>query len=225
MYKKENSMKKLTSLQIIMLMGLAVGSLHIQAKDESTTKHKSKVKHESKAQSKKVGMPTAVEDLKEAAALELQGAKDEQAKIEVLADLVEISPNTVEQIIKEEDNLKEDLVSIKSFIHEKNNEIEKLAQADMVSQLTVARLAVELADAQAILGQAIAEQRMKHKHNYSFEQTIKDALIKAEQGLKLLSQKAVSLENQMPQTVSQEIRKASKKVANSKTKKNKTSRQ
>jgi hypothetical protein len=160
-------MKKLTSLQILMLMNLALGSSHMYGEH-----------------------PSNMDDLNEAIQLELKFAQDET--IEVLNDLAASQPMVIEHIIQDEADLEATFNSIRAFINKKNKEIEKLLKEKVVAEAEVAKLAVELADAQAMLEKAIAKQRAKHKHNHKYEQAIKDALMKAEQGVKALNKKAVN---------------------------------
>jgi len=169
-------MKKLTSLQIMMLMSLALGSSQIYSRESDEM---------------------AMQDDNEAVMLELQSAQDEQAKMEVLTDLIELEPKVAERIIEDEADLEATFNSIRTFVNKKNIEIDKLNKEKVVNEVEVARLAVELADAQAVLERTIAKQRAKHKHNYRHEQAIKDLFKKAEQGLKSLSKKSVSFFNQV----------------------------
>jgi hypothetical protein len=143
-------MKKLTSLQILMLMNLALGSSHMYGEH-----------------------PSNMDDLNEAIQLELKFAQDET--IEVLNDLAASQPMVIEHIIQDEADLEATFNSIRAFINKKNKEIEKLLKEKVVAEAEVAKLAVELADAQAML-----------------EKAIKDALMKAEQGVKALNKKAVN---------------------------------
>jgi len=168
-------MKKLTSLQIMMLMSLALGSSQIYSRES----------HE-----------MAMQDDNEAVMLELQSAQDEQAKMEVLTNLVALEPKVAERIIEDEADLEATFSSIRTFVNKKNTEIDKLNKEKVVNEVEVARLAVELADAQAALERAIAKQRAKHKRDHRHEQAIKDLLKKAEQGVKSLSKKSVSFFNQ-----------------------------
>jgi len=168
-------MKKLTSLQIMMLMSLALGSSQIYSRES----------HE-----------MAMQDDNEAVMLELQSAQDEQAKMEVLTNLVALEPKVAERIIEDEADLEATFSSIRTFVNKKNTEIDKLNKEKVVNEVEVARLADELADAQAALERAIAKQRAKHKRDHRLEQSIKDLLKKAEQGLKTAAKKSVSFFNQ-----------------------------
>lgn len=183
-------MKKLTSLQVMMLMSLALGSSHIHSRMEKSN----------------------MQDDTEAVMLELKAGQDEQARMEVLTDLVELEPKIVERIIEDEADLEATFNSIRSFVHKRNAEIDKLNKEKVVNEVEIARLAVELVDAQATLERTIAKQRAKHKHNHRLEQSIKDALKKAEQGLKSLQQKAMN-----PEAAVKEMPKKGKSVKKAKT--------
>ena len=185
-------MKKLTSLQVMMLMSLALGSSQMHGGMQ-----KSNMKDDSKA-----------------VMLELQVGQDEQVKMDVLTDLVTTEPRSAERIILDEANLEANFTSIKNFVHKRNNEIERLNKKDVIAEPEVAIIAVELADAQAALDKTIAKQLAKHKHNHRLEQTVKDALKKAEQGLKSLQRKAMN-----SQSAVQEMPKKGKSVKKYKTEK------
>jgi len=117
------------------------------------------------------------------------------AEQQVIDDLAATHPEIINQIIDEEDNLEENFAKIKNFVATKNKEIEqleKLADQNEVEQVEIARLALELADAQTVLKATIEKQRAKHRKNHKLEQKIKDALFKAEQGLKNLQNKVIS---------------------------------
>ena len=180
-------MKKLTSLQIMMLMTLALGSSQMHGEIQKSN----------------------MADDNEAVMLEFQAAQDEQAGMEVLTDLVELEPMAVKRIIEDEADLEATFNSIRNFVHKKNTEIDKLNKEKVVNEVELAILAKELADAQAALERAIAKQRAKHKRNHRHEQAIKDALKKAEQGVKSLSKKTLNFFNQTG------ITKAANQTANS----------
>jgi len=167
-------MKKLTSLQIMMLMTLALGSSQMHGEMQKSN----------------------MADDNEAVMLEFQAAQDEQAGMEVLTDLLELEPMAVKRIIEDEADLEATFNSIRNFVHKKNTEIDKLNKEKVVNEVELAILAKELADAQAALERAIAKQRAKHKRNHRHEQAIKDALKKAEQGVKSLSKKTLNFFNQ-----------------------------
>jgi len=182
-------MKKFTSLQIMLLMSFTLGSSQIYSRESDEME---------------------MEDDNEAIVHELQAAQDEEEKMVVLADLVAFQPKSVERIIKDEADLEATFNSIRTFVNTKNTEIEKLnKEIDTLSnekivneaertrlEADVARLAVELADAQATFEKTIAKQRAKHKRDHRHEQAIKDLLKKAEQGLKTASKKTANFFNQ-----------------------------
>jgi len=161
-------MKKLTSLQIFMLMSLAVGSFNVYASEDEA----------------------AVE-------YQLQAVEDRIAPAQVLSDLAESNPMAIERIIEDEADLEATFNSIKRFVDKKNKEINKLSQEQEFHEEKIAKLAVELADAQAMFEITMARQKAKHRHSNRHEQAIKDALMKAEQGVKSLSKKAMLNLNQI----------------------------
>jgi len=193
-------MKKLTSLQIMMLMSLALGSSQIYSTES---------------------LEMEMEDDNAAIMLEFQAAQDEQAKMEVLTDLIELEPKVAERIITDEADLEATFNSIRIFVHKKNaeiatlnNKIDSLNNEKLVNEAEkarleadVARLAVELTDAKALLEKTQAKQRAKHKHNHRHEQAINDILKKSEQGLQTASNNIASFFNQagsfMTQTANQ----------------------
>jgi len=199
---KKIIMKKLTSLQILMLMTLALGSSSMYGKQAQNQTFLQSVQY--------------TNALNEAAQLKLQSVQDEDATIEVLTDLAQSDPMVLERIIKDEADLEATFSSIKRFIDKKNREIEKLSKEKAVDETNIARLAVELADAQALFEKTTALHRSKHKHNHKFEQMIKDALMKAEQGVKSLSNKSVSFFKQAGQSVAKHVKKATKHTKKSK---------
>jgi hypothetical protein len=163
-------MKKLMSLQILMLMGLAVGSSQIHGEDEGWAWFKG------------------------VTATKAQDVQIEQAKAAVMHDLPE---EVLHRIAVNEQNLEDTLTSIQSFVHKKNKEIEKLLKEKGVSEETVATLAVELADAQIKLNYLEYNKKRhsdsKHKQRI---QAIKDSFTKSEQSLKKLNSQVI---NNMPQ--------------------------
>jgi len=167
-------------------MGLALGSSSIYGGQEPS---KNKQTHK---KSKQTNAVRNHRDQQEAVMLKLQSEEDLVAEEAVLMDLVALEPMIVEQIVIDESNLEATFDSIRSFVNKKNTEIEKLNKDKEVSETEVAKLAVELTDAQAALEKATARQRAKHRHNNRHEQSIKDALMKSEQGLKSLNKKAVN---------------------------------
>ncbi len=192
-------MKKITSLQILMVMGfsLSASSTFCSADD------------------------TDMQYLNEAVAFELQSAQTEQARVEVLTDLAELYPQQVERIILNEVDLESNFNSIRNFINKKNKEIEQLLQQKIVSEAEVARLAIELADAQSMLENTVAKHRAKNKRKPKQQQAIKDALMKAEQGVRSLSQRAVSELNDFEKAVVKNGKKAGKAVSKKLKKKSK----
>lgn len=116
----------------------------------------------------------------------------DQARDEVLTDLAELYPAQVERIIADEVDLESTFNSVRNFVNKKNKEIESLSQQAAVSEADIARLAIELADAQAALAEAEASNNVKNKKALRQGQPIKDALMKAQQSLKLLSNQAIS---------------------------------
>ena len=163
--KKGRRMKKLTKFHVMMLMGLAVGSFHLQGVNEE-------------------------EFANEAITLEQQVAQDEQAKEEVVANLTDIAPEMLDEIALDEAELNAHFSAIKNLVHKKNKEIEKLSSKAEVDEALIAKIGIELADAQIALKKAEAAHRAKHKKAHKFEQAINDSLKKAEQALKKLNDSA-----------------------------------
>ncbi len=179
-------MKKLTSLQILMLMGLAVGSSHMYGKQPAMT----------------------IQDA-QAVELTLEAEQNRVATKEVLSDL---SPKTIERIIQDRAKLVPSFNQIDNIIKNINKELEKLSKANSVNEEDIARLAVELADAQADLEEAQAVQNVKHKKAFHGEQAIKDGLMKAEQGLKSLNKKAIEGLQEVEKIVVKHAKKVSAKA-------------
>jgi hypothetical protein len=180
-------MKKLTSLQILMVLGLGLNASTILSNEAINE-----------------------QDMSEAVAAELDSAQAEAARLEVLTDLAELYPMQVERIITDEADLESTFNSIRNFINKKNTEIENLLQQNNVSEAEVARLAVELADAQSELNNTIAKQRAKHKKSHKQEQPIKDAFMKAGKNLKSLNSKNVRGFNDSGNAVQQKLTKKQK---------------
>jgi len=149
-------MKKLTSLQILMVLGFGLSSSIIFSNEV-----------------------TDEQDMNEAVAAELDSAQTEAARLEVLTDLADLYPMQVERIIVNEADLESSFNSIRNFINKKNREIESLLQQNNVSEAEMARLAVELADAKSELENTIAKQHAKHKKSHKQEQPVKDSFTKA----------------------------------------------
>lgn len=155
-------MKNLTKLQVMMLMGLAVGSVSMHGQSDQ-------------------------ENQDEVVALTLEADRTEDMSDHVLQQLSQISPATIEQAVLETAELIPSFQEIRSLVDKKNKEIEKLSAQAVVDEAQIAKIGIELAQAQAALKQAEAVQRAKHKKHHKLEQTINDALKKAEQGLKALN--------------------------------------
>jgi hypothetical protein len=182
-------MKNLTTLHIMMLMGLAVGSIHLHAASDQEFENEA-MRFEQKSEQ------TATLD-------------------EVMQDLVEISPAIEQEIAQEEADLQPDFNKIKKFVSEKNKEIEQLKKRTDANEIEIAKLAVQLADAQAAFEKAISIQRAKHKKNHKLEQSISDALKKAEQGLKNLNDGIMRAANVTGAALSQGAKTVSKKIKSS----------
>ena len=97
----------------------------------------------------------------QAVQLELKAEQDVQATAEVLGDLAQMDPAMAERVIVDEADLEATFNSIRKFVDKKNKEIDSLLQEKVVNEEEVARLAVELADAQAALEKAQSEQGLK----------------------------------------------------------------
>lgn len=218
-------MKKLTSLQILMLMSLALGSTSMYGRDESMSMLIQKdlnqvLTHESQSAKNEGAMYVKAEpmsmskqkDLNETVMYELQSAENEEARVDVLTDLAALEPRVVERIVENEADLESSFKSIRSFVHKKNEEIEKLKQESVVSELEIARLAVELTDAQSIFDNTLAKERAHNKRNPKAEQVIKDALMKAKQGLKSLSKKIGNMAYQAQKAVTKSVKHAKKSM-------------
>ena len=190
-------MKKLTSLQILMVLGLGLSSSAIFCwSDEAMD----------------------IQNMNEAVAAELDSAQTEAARLDVLTGLAELYQMQVDRIIVDESDLESSFNSIRNFINKKNTEIESLLQQNDVSEAEVARLAVELADAKSELENTIAKQRAKHKKSNRQEQSINDAFAKAGQNIKRLWNKNIgrpfnSAFGSSQPTKQQKSKKAAKKAA------------
>lgn len=161
-------MKKLTSLQVLMLMGLAINAYSVQA-------HEPEISDQ--------------EFQEQAVQLALQSEATEQANDAVLQNLALVSPATVEEILVEEADLATSFQKINNLIKAKNKRIEQLSKQKTVDSIEIAKLAVQLADLQAAHEKAVATQRAKHKKSHKLEESISDALKKAEQSLKTLNKR------------------------------------
>jgi len=158
-------MKKLTSLQLLMLIGLSISSTKINCEND--------LQNETMQE--------------QAVELSIQSEETEKLNDEILKNLAEMSPDTINQLLVEEDEIEVNLSAIKKFVDKKNKEIEMLLEQKEVDQMKIAKIAAQLADAQAKLEKAIAIERAKNKKPDRFEQVIKDKLKKAEQSIKKLS--------------------------------------
>jgi len=210
-------MKKLTSLQIMMLMSLALGSSQIYSRESREM---------------------AMQDDNEAIQFELEAAPSKEAR-DVLNDLAQMEPMVVEriaketkdqnhinQIAKDEAKLAKDkakvenpdktLHKVNNFLMDANKEIENLNKKDVVNELDVARLAAEIANEQAKFERATAQYKAKHKHNHRHEQAIRDSLMKAEQGLKSLNNKSVNQASESMQAKKSKNKTLAKKKSKSK---------
>jgi hypothetical protein len=179
-----------------------------------------------------------MKDDNKAIQFELETAPSKEAR-DVLNDLAQMEPmvveriaketkdkNLINQIAKDETKLAKDkakiekpdkaLHKVNNFLMNANKEIENLNKKDVVNELDVARLAVEIANEQAKFEQATAQYKTKHKHNHRLEQAIKDALMKAEQGLKSLSKKSANQADKPVQVKKSKNKPEAKKKSKSK---------
>lgn len=138
-------MKNLTSLKVLTLIILAVGSSQIFGRELSKTKD------------------LAFQN--QTVAAELSANNIEDATDEIMANLAESHPGVVEKIVKNERNLDANYGDIKRFLHNLNEEIETLSEEKSIKDVKIARLAIELADAQAIFKKYIARERSEDKRN------------------------------------------------------------
>lgn len=199
-------MKKISFLRITMLTTLALQNPKIYgdiSSDESMTQS---------MQNQEQNPMLMIEEPNQAVALMVQSAEDTQATTDVIQDLAQIAPQEVERIIQDEEDLNATFSSLKRFIAQKNREIDQLIDQNYVDQTTIARLGVELAHTQSLLEKYTAMQRLKHKKNNKHETAIKDALHKAEQGVKLLYKRAIK-------NINNGIRPVMKQMSPKKTKK------
>jgi len=123
---------------------------------------------------------------------EIDSTKGEADTVEVLEDLAGIDPTVVERIVEEEaEGLENSFHSIHQFVQKKYKEVKKLLMNGVASQIDIARLAVELADAQSTLEKTIARQRAKNKPVHKLEKQISDLLVTAQQALRTLNSRAM----------------------------------
>jgi len=137
----------------------------------------------------------------EAVSEELNSARLESAQLELLQVLAQQDPNAVKQIIIDEEDLEAAFSSIRKFVETLNKKLEKAIESNQIAQTEVARLTIEIADAQASLDTATARQRAKHKNNHKFEQTIEDALMKAKQNIQILNKKVMARGKKLGKTI------------------------
>jgi len=159
-------MKKITSLQVLMLMSLAVGSMRLHAS--------SVVENELQAAFDQQAELNVLQDLAQSNPEVIEQIVREEAKAQIKH---------------------ENLHQIKRFIDQINKEIENLSQQKNVAEIEIARLAVELNDAKIAFEKALAERKATHKAARSnksnrLEQAISDNIMMAGQGLKRLQDHA-----------------------------------
>ena len=135
------------------------------------------------------------ENQAEAVQAELQAQAFEESTHAVLHDLAVIAPAIIEQIIEDEADLDETFNNIKQFITKKNKEIEALDKQEAVTQEDIARIAVELADTQAMFAKYVARQRAQDKENHKHEDNITSMIRKANRSLQLLQNKFMAAMN------------------------------
>lgn len=124
---------------------------------------------------------------------ELQTIDLERDAARLLSQLAESNPEIVEIIITDESNLKSTFHSIQHFIQARLHEINKLLSSKKnVAFQHLARLAIELADAQAALEKTIMQHLAQHKKHDDVEEAIKETLRIAELKLKELSLQSVN---------------------------------
>lgn len=178
-------MNKITSLQILMLMSLALGSSQLYS--------------------------DATDQTSDVAQLALQAQQNRRATIESLQENSANSPEVIGNIFIDTANLKASFQRIKNFVDQKNKDLKKLNAQNIVDQKKLELLASKLAHAQASLEQAIALQRAQYKNKNAYEQSIQDALMKAEQSVELLRKKFTKHDSSMTNNVVINAKKASKK--------------
>ena len=122
---------------------------------------------------------------KQAVAAELKANDIEDATDEVMADLALRNPKIIEKIVRNERKLDANYGDIKRFLSDLNDQIDELAKQDSAKDTEIARLAVELADAQAMFAKYVARERSRDKRNEGHEKRIKDLLVNAQKTLKL----------------------------------------
>jgi len=100
------------------------------------------------------------------------------------------------------------LTASNSSLAKKNKEIEKLQKEKNMAEEDIARLAFELADAQAMFDKYVARQRDRHKHNHKHEQAIQDMLTKANRGLQSMQEQFLAAMNYLNSTQAAQYAKA-----------------
>ena len=156
---------------------------------------------------------TPAEDIayrNQAVAAELEANDIEDATDEVMADLAQRSPGVVEKIIRNERNLDANYGDIKRFLNDLNDQIDELAEQDSAKDTEIARLAVELADAQAMFEKYVARERSRDKRNDGHESRIKGLLGSAQKNLKVINQRALNNLNVFGKAVSKYTNRAKK---------------
>ena len=145
--------------------------------------------------------------------LKLQAAGIEQATAPVIAELAEISPETIDQIVKDEESL-HGLRSILKFVEKINKEISQmLEKSQEIDPAQLARLAIESADAQAALEKIEAKLKVKHKKGHEkIIQNIQDKLLQAEQSLKNIAEKIESSFDTAKQVMKDRLNNAKAKI-------------
>lgn len=146
----------------------------------------------------------------------VDAARNIQSTVDILENLEKINPTVIERIILDEKNLEANFSSIKTFVHKKIKELKNLAQEKIIDEADFARLAVELADAQAAFEKACARYKAQYKKAFKGSQAIMDSLMEAEQSLKNLSAQQIKQElNQTSQYVKETMQDAITKVKES----------
>jgi len=90
-------MKKLTSLQLLMLIGLSISSTKINCEND--------LQNETMQE--------------QAVELSIQSEETEKLNDEILKNLAEMSPDTINQLLVEEDEIEVNLSAIKKFVDKK----------------------------------------------------------------------------------------------------------
>lgn len=181
-------MKKLTSLQILMLMSLAIGPSNIYGKFMD-------------------------DHVGEAISLELRAADDEDAKLAVLEDLARTAPEAIVNIIRDEKDLEATFGSIRNFIRELNEKIERALEKDSVDPVEVAQWAAQAADAQENANKATARQRLEKKGKHKHEAMVNEAIRKAVRNLSILNKRAALVNEQAQEAIEKTMHRLKKSKA------------